>query len=482
RFAAYEVGISLFLRHNCPLDAAMAYGYMAREGFIPSTSLRVQLHLIHIAQNHPSPDEVLKALSEAFAMESFDEHCLQDLLRLLSYSLQCSAAFVDQVAALFYATRGPGFTFSTKTVDIMVRIHARAGKPTTAKRWADEFLKRALRLDNSESKRGAIHPYTTLLRDLAIYDKRNMEVYRGLVEQLKAEGVVPDLVMYNALIAGEVTGGRYSRALYIYFSLMTHRSRHMTPDAHTFGSIFRALRRMHSLHPDRVRKYRHWRLILSPWMAFRQLLECHELRTAGRRSTPSPVIDVSVLNSALKMFMTVRDYAAAFVVVNVFQKCGLRADLSTYRIVVAALLDRIKEELPKIEASMEKESYWSYRFLGLEALPHPFKISFDAILFDVVLRYGREEQVSLRFVAPVADPLMSSREAADEQLAGTRKPNRKATSMPSLAQFIELEKPPPDAAWDTKALERILRRAILATRPHIALSPQAEVAIEIKAA
>ena len=64
------------------MKAAMLYSRMTREGYIPSVSLRVQMHVVKLAELSATEDELLEIAGDACRNRTFDEAALRDLLQI----------------------------------------------------------------------------------------------------------------------------------------------------------------------------------------------------------------------------------------------------------------------------------------------------------------------------------------------------------------------------------------------------------------
>ncbi|KAH9931391.1 hypothetical protein B0H21DRAFT_96614 [Amylocystis lapponica] len=455
RSRAYIATISLLLRRGYALSAAIIHSSMTADGYIPPATIRTQMRIVSMANSSPSEAQLLDAMRPDFLHASYDEPCLRDLIRLLAGSMNCEPKFIDAVVGSFLETRAPDYTLSAETINLLVHVHARARSSKTARQWISIHAQ-AISKDEEPSSGS---PYTTLLRDLAKSDPEESMTYNWILENVKAENILPDLAFYNALITAEIRRNRYDRAFAIYNSLIEHRSQSMTPDAYTYGTLFRALRRFNGPRNVRTRRSRSPRNMPTPRALYRELLTCHFLQTNGCPSESSPVINENVLHSALRTLLTSYDYPAAFLVLRTFRTCRVPVTLRTYRFVVAGLLARIELELPQLSNAADPTSYWTYRFLGLATFPVGHAVNIDHTLLELILRFGTEGHLTLAYIPPPPQ--------------GTVRP-----LIPTVQRFLSGDR---DTNWKRSILplERILRRAIYAERLHSVLAPAKEVSMEI---
>ncbi|OBZ71956.1 hypothetical protein A0H81_08157 [Grifola frondosa] len=332
----------------------MICGRMTAEGFIPSPSIRTQMRIMKLAEMFPTEENLLEILQEAFSQESYDEDCLRDLLNLLVDSMQCDPTFIDKVAETFCQSRDPGYIFSPQTTRLLVRIHSQASSAAGAQRWLNPKAEGT----SSGTVPPDVQSYTTLLRDLGAQDPEASAAYHWVLQRMQEDGLAPDLPFFNALLASEISRGHYDKAFAIYQLLMKHRTRSVTPDAYTYASLFRAQHRISQPHSVHTRRHRRPQGAPSPRQLYQEMLDCHDSRTRGRLSQSSPVVDTTVLNKALRVFMRRHDYAAVYVVLRTFWMCKLSPTLATYRVVVGGLLARIQNELRRLSEAHDPSVHW----------------------------------------------------------------------------------------------------------------------------
>jgi len=201
----------------------------------------------------------------------------------------------------------------------------------------------------------------------------------------------------------------------------------MIPDSFTFGSLFNAIERL-GFPRDPIRPARQPVNAPTPRKLFREMLECHVLAAQEAQKRRRPIVRVSTLNVALRVFMLSMDYPAAFVTLQTFRRLGLQPDARSYRFVLIILLRHARAGLEP-GRSRRPQLGWAVNFLC-----------------------GGEGRGSV--------------EAKDIQLetAHALLHFAKDTTYrtPELAVILGDEKAPEDAEWDIEPLERLVARAILA--------------------
>ncbi|KAH9978156.1 hypothetical protein BGW80DRAFT_797351 [Lactifluus volemus] len=113
------------------------------------------------------------------------------------------------------------------------------------------------------------------------------------------------------------------------------------PGSYTFGSLFNALLRLATLRNSADRPPRQPPNAPSPRQLFREMLECHVL-VPKSNSAQHPVVAVSTLNVALRLFMQTMDYPGAFITLQTFRTLDLKPDIRSYRAVLNNLLARFR--------------------------------------------------------------------------------------------------------------------------------------------
>lgn len=481
-FRIYEYTISLFLRHKHVLSAAIIYSHMRAQGFIPSVSLRTQMHVIKLAME-VLPDEftLLGELKDVFQQKFFLEDDLRDLLNLLVNSMGCDPEFIDKVVRTFLGTRKPDYKLRPATISLLVRIHTQAGSVAIAQEWI---------ADHSSS---SSQPYTDLLHTLISTDPENKDAYRWVVEHMKANKIEADLAFYNVTLALWASHERASPVFEVYDKLRKSERLSLVPDAYTYCILFSLLQ---EFRWDRREGRRVKRRVPLPHNApstrvlFHQMIECHLKYTGGDLFRPSRVLTPDVLDDALRLFMTEEDWAAASVIMRVRRMFNFNPQLSTFHIVITRLLSRIQRELKLIPKCEEPDRYWTYQFLGLEGYHGDLPNQWDA--FAIMLRIAKASPVNLDYPS-AQDPSEveqggareEDKDKENEDDEDERKgPTQDKTSgtdtkterlnreqryefMPSTSVFLKNEPPDPNVVWQFAPLQRILRRAMLAESPGI---------------
>ncbi|KAH9853310.1 hypothetical protein C2E23DRAFT_884908 [Lenzites betulinus] len=490
RFSLYEYAVASFLRCGDVMKAAMLYSRMTREGYIPSVSLRIQMHIVKLAELAVPRDVLFDTIREAFAQQAFDELALRDLLRMLVEGLQCLPEFVRQVADKYLESRGPGYTLSAETTTYLVHAYEKGTDSRDSSRLSNDPSLSPAPSPQPVSVDLSSTPYTTLLRDLAA-SKPSFEVYKWTLERMRADNIQPDLPFFNALLAYEVGRRNYEVVFAIYKMLMEKRSERVKPSAHTFSTIFRVLHRLASSH--RYRRTHGLRVpsnIPTLRSVYQDLLTCHLEYTRPKPNKPSPTLDSTALHKALRAFLSRQDFAGAYTAVRAFRLFPAavgQPTIATYRLVFGGILGLIRAQYPAAAARMASglaaDDIWAYRFLGLDALPSHLRatVPLDLSMVHRVLLVGADSRLSFAYfsVPDYVKPrrtlglgdirgLVYEEDEEDEEQRVERICNPAEFyphGMPTPVELTALKHVPDNRTYKVAPLERVLRRAIAASTP-----------------
>ncbi|KAI0706883.1 hypothetical protein C8T65DRAFT_740438 [Cerioporus squamosus] len=466
RFRLYEYSIGFFLRHGEVMKASILYARMTREGFIPSVSLRAQMRIITVAEQAAPDEVVLDAIRQAIGNNSFNEGALLALLRILGDGLRASPQFIENVVHEFLRTQPPDYEISPHTRKYVVKAYLRVGDREGASRWSSSRF-----VPPPPTARSHLpSPYATLLQDLAASDPRFSEYETALVGmQAEMPSLVPNLPFFNALLSHEVNRRNFSAVFAIYQRMMALRSPTVMPDGGTFSTVFRAISCLSapSRRRRRLRVLRPPGNMPHPRAVYRDMLTCHAEQQNAADPLASPALTLPAIHTVLNTFMGRHDYPAAFSVVRAFRTYSTHISqpvCATYHVVVNGILERIKAELPQIPLESDQRCVWTYRFLGLDALPRHRRASipFDLEMLHRILLMGAEPRLSLEFV-DVPDFVDIAREQEQDPDAARGADDCTKHGIPTPLEFVGADPVPEAKPFGIAPLERVLRRAILAS-------------------
>ncbi|KAF9498290.1 hypothetical protein BDN71DRAFT_417718 [Pleurotus eryngii] len=418
---AYEEAIRFLMSERYYAEAVFLYRRMLDEGLLPSSATNSTVMALSVAATGASGSDLLKALEVTLTDPQYTESSLLQLLDFLAKLLVPSTLRV-QVARRFVESRGANYTPSMALVTRLVMIQAKDGLLRESLDWIarghdDERSVAATRESSRLYKQLLSHLKTTNPDDSGAVDT--------ILSHMKSNKVPVSTSVFNMLIAMQARRGAASQAFSLYNVLVEiSKSQPLYPDSFTFGTLFSLTQSLRSPgnRNARRRRFKEAANVLPPRTLYQHLLHY------GKMDIRTHVVTISILNVALRTFLTIRDYAAAFVVIRTFPTQRLHANRDTYYIVMKLLMDRIRYDL--WQARYPNEARWGDHLLGIDPADAP-AITVDDNLAETVLAFGKQ-------------------------------PAGRSIRMPTLAQIDNEEAIPTGDAFDTLPLERILKRAILA--------------------
>jgi pentatricopeptide repeat protein len=290
-------------------------------------------------------------------LEKVDEPELQ---AILAHFIRGKAEIfvIREVMRKFQEKKGPHWRPMWKTYGFLAQAEAQNGY----ERAADEYFRQGrAELYRMKEKRQLTRPelrafkeelYTSLFVGHASFKLDRPALFNSLLLRMKKDSVSPRQRIYNIIIALYAKKARGQKAFAFYRS-MRLSDPVIPPNSTTFYHLFSLL-----LTPSS----RWWTLKYDGRRLFKHMTRQHMENTNSRPAKRSDVLDTSVLNAALLLFMWRRDYAAATVTIKTFPACSIAPNERTQSSVVETLLKRIKKELVSCtEANIE---LWSDRMIG----------------------------------------------------------------------------------------------------------------------
>jgi pentatricopeptide repeat protein len=352
----------------------------------------------------------------------------------------------------------------------------------------------------------------------------HMRAEEVLVQMAKSS-VAPDLPLFNVLIAREVRLGQPEKAFAVFQALLaagcvpdgfTFASLFSALKKLERARLARIEGRRRSARTRKVKDYDHAGHLEELWplsdldssfshghrgtrlrALYHAMLYTHAKETTGRMAASSKVINPSTLAVALRAFLAARDYAGAYVVMRTFFACKLEVPARAWVAVFSELSRRLSWELPQLQRGFAlgsgstgrtSSTMWTDQFLGsavrdwtgmqgnvLKCLIYAQMMHLGQIR-SVRLHLEPEDIIPAYKAQSLPGVLASSRGTApswfeDETYAmhhpvsAYRREVQKRNVIPSLKMLLGYE-PFPEAtvrSWAHGPLERLLRRAMLAT-------------------
>lgn len=441
RFRAYDRGISVFLDHKRFEDALKLYKKMfAEERVQPSSGLWAKMLVCSSIVKAPHEQRgelssLFNGLSRVLSFRSYSESKLCQLLEVMKSHPLLNSQFVSNLVDKYVDSRGPGLDLKPNTINELIRFYAHVGSIDTA-----ENLVVSHQDSNRRPQPAHASPYTTLINELTTRGFLSSSRLKTLLDKMRQSQIKVDLPLLNVLVQAAVRKENFHQAFDLYEAILKDAAPHMIPDSFVFGSLFNALQRIWTSRSRSLRCVRQPPNAPTPRQLFRQMLECHVLAIEAAGPRTHPVVRISTLNVALRVFMLSADYAAAFVTLQTFSALDLKPDARSYRFVLTILLAHLK--LGHLQATDQSSSQypsrcaiWAINFLGGPARlariqPEDMRPEFAGALLEFAVGGTEYRAPTLAIV-----------------LGDEKAPLRKADS------------------WDVEPLERLVARAILGTMP-----------------
>jgi pentatricopeptide repeat protein len=443
---AYNHVISAFLDHRRFKDAFELYQEMLANRLHASGGLSAKMVVCSSILKPPHEQrEELSSLSDELShilsRPSYSEDSLCELLDVMKSHRLLDSQFVSKVFDRYVDSRGSKLGLKSNTISALIRFYAHVGSIDKA-----ENLLISDKGTNNQPQPADARPYTTLINELTNRGLLTSTRLKLLLDKMSQSQIKADLPLLNVLVQAAVRKRNFQQAFDLYETIMKDTALDMIPDSFVFGSLFNALQRLWS-HNSVLRQARHPANAPTPRQLFRQMLECHVLSIQAAVPRRHPVVRVSTLNVALRVFMLSGDYPAAFVTLHTFSALKLKPDARSYRFVLTIILAHLERSLLKAADQSYSQSpscraSWAVNFLG-----------------------GPERTVRIQ---PEDVPQLAG--ALLEFAVGDTE-----YRVPTLATILGDRKASPlqgPKRWDVEPLERLVSRAILASMPRRSASEE----------
>ncbi|KAJ3483768.1 hypothetical protein NLI96_g6086 [Meripilus lineatus] len=483
RYKFYSLSLYTLLRWRKLPQAAAVYSRMLHEGFLPPFTLQAVFKILECLSNSASEEALLQIYCSIFASGKGREYHLCRSLQYLCHFIRVHPRTLDSVVLAFLQTRPQqDYELKDSTKQAIAHRHRKNGSWEHARRWMSLV---------GDSKQNALHDSISPSAIVDYIRRSSQPNTRELNELLSNQ------FAFRSSGAGYITYRRWRQAL-----------PHILPDASTYHLLFRAATRSpgHRRRSVQTRQFKEIPGALTVREVFCDMLRTQHLienphliqrldpLSGPPRSHYQLVARPGLLMTALKSFMSARDYAGAYICLRTmsYPKYKSPITLLTYRAVLGPIIRRIQRSLPWFHASETPHIWWGYRFLG-----HPeLGFDFDVHLLESVLRLGEQKEIGLTPYKPISaynaegtTPGTSSESASTRPLSirsDTRNSSPSDTlaspprscNIPSALEMIGVSEPSKEE-WDISPLYRILRRAYLATLEVVEQTPAKEVSLAL---
>ena len=480
----YERAIAEFLNYERFKGALELHRQMNANNLFTSHELRAKLLVCSSIVETPHEQEqnlesLFDELSHIISLPSYSQHSLCQLLDVLKRHPLVDSQFVSKLVDKHVDSRGSMGELKLKTINKLVSFYANVGDIDAAESLVVSHH------DLSPVRRRPANPapYTTLISSLVERGALATRRLDTLLEKVGQSQIQVDLPFFSVLVRRAVRTENYHQAFALYDTILRQEGPHMIPDSFVFGSLFNALQRIWTCRSPSRRRARCPPNAPTPRRFFRQMLECHLLaiKAANPRAPARPIIRLSTLNIALRLFMLCMDYPAAFVTLRTFDLLGLKPDLRTYRFVLTILSRRIQCAVLDADKLHWSHASWVSNLLGGDN--HSAEKALSGMGTATCERdteaQSREakKKEDIILIAEIARGLLEFSNGNSEYRTPT------VEMMMGGEEKEVLLLPNEKAKWDIEPLERLVAKAVLASVvPKNASREQAERALRTKMA
>jgi len=339
-------------------DAAYDLYRRMREEAIPERAGVLRLLLAKSVKMRATGSNVDQALRDAITtLEKVDECELQALLAHLIRE-KTDIFVIRKAVAKFRRRKSQNWTPGWKTYALLAQAEAQSGYDFVAY----IHFKKARRLIGQMKQQGQLtrkahhdakqELYTNLFVGHAAFKHNRPLLFNRLLVRMRRDYTTFSQRICNIMIELHAKRGRGANAFKFYRS-MKQCYPAILPSSTTFHHLFSLLTTPHHFP---------WRSRNNGRGLFQDMLTQHARNTNSWVWKPSNVMNTSVLNAALLMFMWRRDYAAATVTMKTFSVCSITPNAKTHTSVVDPILQRIRKEL--LPGPCKSQVLWSDRMLG----------------------------------------------------------------------------------------------------------------------
>lgn len=353
RWVAFTRLIRFALARQLFSVAIALYDRMLKEGFVPLSPLRARFAALKLVHSSMKLEDVTESLGHVFLDENYDLSAFMQLLYFLLGVKKTPVVQVDDLARTYFSIKEVRACTCPDLIGELVRINMLAGRLAAAQHWLHTFEDSC----KTEGVRPDSIPYADTLDTLVRIDPRNAPAIQAVLHEMHAQGIPPNVSIFNALIRVNVKQQRYREAFELYHVLMQRRSKDLMPNDVTFKLFFHVTRLI-----SQKRRTRRPPNAVEPCVLFRDMLACHLQQTDGQPLMRSTSLSASAFQTALRAFIARGDYLCASIVVHSLDTFGFSANLQTYRIVFANLLSRIRAEI--------KAARWSEEYRLVDFFTH----------------------------------------------------------------------------------------------------------------
>ncbi|KAF8892076.1 hypothetical protein BD779DRAFT_1510723 [Infundibulicybe gibba] len=337
----YANVITLLVNSKRLEEATTVYERMLKGGFIPSTETDTQMLAVALALDANAQDAFPPELDSILVDPEYGEDRLLQLLRTL-LNLNYNPRRVVKIVKRFLETRTSGYSLGSQLGTKLAEAQARAG-------LLEEALETIARCNDNANMPVPSTPYAAILVAIRNTNTWDAQAINRVLGIMKEHRVHPDISIFNILISREVRQ-RSLHAAFAFYNALKHiaPTTPIHPDAFTYGSLFSVLNKLYKPQTQRrsvrSRSYKLPDNVVPPRQLFADMVSA-QTRIRPGHSDPAFVITPTILNVALRAFISKHDYAGAFVIIRSFSVFRLNVSAKTYFIVMKHIMNRIRYDI-----------------------------------------------------------------------------------------------------------------------------------------
>lgn len=423
--ATFEAACVLLLDYKRIDEALDLYEEMQTSGFRGSFSLQSTMLLLRCARSNLGVDNMAEALGSRIQAlrEGSEAHLLSLLneMRRYGHDYHASLRVVDH----FLGIQGSSYRLGPATITHLINRSPEDPPFHEAEKWL-RYHRENVRNPSIPPDSKDAYPYTAFIH---FSNKKDTDLnfrYKRILRYMSEDGVPPDSALLNVLIQIEVRRGNHSLAFQLYSTMSKTGRGPVQADEFTYCSLFDAFERVHVKSSRPFTQNTSSDAIIRPRRLFFEMLCAFrfsaEDASVGSKSDSRHILGIPPLSQALKVFMNLKDYAAAMIVLETIANLGWDVDAKTCDAVTHALAKRIYKEA----FTSEKLITWSNHFMCLQ---EGNKEQIRKLPFrELILRVERVGEI----IAKTVDPTIQRYEIAPKPARRWQR-ERVANSVPRIS-------------------------------------------------
>lgn len=361
RATLYERAISaLFMKGNFEQSAKIATR-MTSDGILPTNKLRALLAINEAARQGNDGEALCSQLQAIF--RDLCEEDTKDLLRwvlVFVRQLNNHADIAERIVRTILNISDVGYRLDVENVSTMIKTHLKAGDRQSALRWLDYHSASLQQSDAQTPSYEDSLPYTAYIEGLIAFCSDPSSIYLPILERMKRESIQPTTRLVNVLMLAEIEKARFTKAIQLYKAVRYGELGWNCPDDNTYALLYTAHRKLTARQRALLTSAFSSEQVPSPRMLFSEMCSVRD-RIGHGQMPSSKALTTRSLNSALRCFVEIGDYAAAQVTLSTFDRKNIYIDNYTSACAINPLAQRCRHELSPRRNSRDTSSWSTLR-------------------------------------------------------------------------------------------------------------------------